>query len=248
MSKIFPSMCNKPEKSHVIILIPCWIWILILFPIYFLPLIGAGIWEQAVNGTWIEIGYHVANAVVLFLVLSRYLKEEWFMAKLDFGSTLKHVLLTIGLMAGTELILLGTLHLCGFNLADIMEFLPVVEMSISHTPLALLMYNPIFGTIVVSIFAPFSVVALFYCLGFAPICYRKPWLGYVCVAALVLLQAVVDILWRGDGAFVMGGYIVNLPIHLLACWSYQKTDNVWTPIITLGLANLIISIVQILVF
>jgi membrane protease YdiL (CAAX protease family) len=36
-----------------------------------------------------------------------------------------------------------------------------------------------------------------------------------------------------------------LPIHLLACWSYQKTDNVWTPLISLALINLLASVAQI---
>jgi membrane protease YdiL (CAAX protease family) len=58
-----------------------------------------------------------------------------------------------------------------------------------------------------------------------------------------LIPSVVDILWRGDAAFVLTGYLVHLPIHLLACWSYQKTDNVWTPLITLAVTNLLTSII-----
>ena len=54
---------------------------------------------------------------------------------------------------------------------------------------------------------------------------------------------VRDILWRGEAALVLSGYLVNLPIHLLACWSYQKTDNVWTPIFSLAATNLLLSIV-----
>jgi membrane protease YdiL (CAAX protease family) len=58
-----------------------------------------------------------------------------------------------------------------------------------------------------------------------------------------LIPAIVDILWRGDAPFVLTGYLVHLPIHLLACWSYQKTDNVWTPILSLVTTNLLLSIV-----
>ena len=45
---------------------------------------------------------------------------------------------------------------------------------------------------------------------------------------------------------VLSGYLLSLPIHLLACWSYQKTDNAWTPMVSLGIANLLISVAQIL--
>ena len=53
----------------------------------------------------------------------------------------------------------------------------------------------------------------------------------------------MDILWRGNAPFVLSGYLVQLPVHLLACWAYQKTDNVWTPLFTLAATNLLASIV-----
>ena len=69
-----------------------------------------------------------------------------------------------------------------------------------------------------------------------------------CVAGITLIPPIVNILWRGDAAFVLIGYLVQLPIHLLACWSYQKTDNPWTPLITLVIINLLTSIVPPFVF
>lgn len=245
MEKLFPSMCSKPEKIKIFGLIPCWIWVFVLFPM-FMPFVGLGLWEQWEISSWLEIGYHVVNGVALFLLMYSYLSEEWFMVTTDIGYYVKHIALTLALMAGAELILLGALYFCGFNIGNMVEFLPVVEMFVSHTPLALLFYNPIFGTIALSIFAPISICALFYCLGFAPVCYKKHWLAYLCIVVITLIPYVINILWRGDADFVLGGYIVQLPIHLLACWSYQKTDNVWTPMISLAIANLFMSVVQIL--
>ena len=245
MNNLFPSMCSKPEKFKILSIIPCWIWVFVLFPM-FMPFVGLGIWEQAEISSWLEIVYHVSNGVALFLLMRSYLSEDWFMVSTDKGYYLKHIALTFGLMMGTELLLLGTLWFCGFDIGYVIDFLPIVEMSVSHSPLALLFYNPIFGTIALSIFVPISICTLFYCLGFAPVCYRKPWLAYVCIAVITLIPFVIDILWRGEEGFGLRGYIVQLPIHLLACWSYQKTDNVWTPIITLAIANLFMSIVQIL--
>ena len=242
MNELFPSMTSKPETIQIFAIIPCWIWVFVLLPM-FMPFLGLGLWEQWELSVWLEIGYHVANGILMLVIMLSYLKEEWFMVTTDVSHYLKHVMLTVGLIAGAELLLLGTLFICGVNIDDMLECLPIVEMSVSHTPLFTVELQPIYGTIALSVFAPISICALFYCLGFAPVCYHKPWLGYLCVAAITLIPPVIDILWRGDAAFVLGGYLVQLPVHLLACWSYQKTDNVWTPLLSLVITNLLASIV-----
>lgn len=242
MNKLFPSMTSKPETIQIFAIIPCWIWVFVLLPM-FMPFLGLGLWEQWELSVWLEIGYHVANGLLMLVIIFSYLKEEWFMVTTDVSHYLKHVILTVGLIAGAELLLLGTLFICGVNIDDMLECLPIVEMSVSHTPLFTVELQPIYGTIALSVFAPISICALFYCLGFAPICYHKPWLAYLCVAAITLIPPVIDILWRGEAAFVLGGYLVQLPVHLLACWSYQKTDNVWTPLLSLVITNLLASIV-----
>jgi hypothetical protein len=152
------------------------------------------------------------------------------------------------LIAGTELVWLYTLTFFGLNTLDMLEHLPVVEMFVSHTPLFTVDLEPIFGTIALSVFAPINICTLFYCGVFAPVCYKKPWLAYLCIAVVTLIPPVINILWRGDAAFMLIGYLVQLPIHLLACWSYQKTDNVWTPLVSLVITNLLTSIVLPFVF
>lgn len=241
MNKLFPPMSSKPETIKIFALIPCWLWVFIVLPIY-MPLLGLGLWTQWEISVWLEIGYHAFNGIAMLLLISGYLKEEWFMVTTDVRHYLKHILLTVGLIAGAELVLLGTLFLLGVNITNMLECLPVVEMSVSHTPLFLIELEPVFGTIAVSLFTPITICALFYCAGFAPICNKKPWPAYLCVAVITLIPPIINIIWRGDTTF-LSGYIVSLPVHLLACWSYQKTDNVWTPLISLSITNLLMSIV-----
>ncbi len=241
MNKVFPPMYSKPEKIKIFALIPCWLWIFVLFPM-FMPFLGLGLWEQWEISVWLEIGYHVANGIAMLLLIASYLKEEWFMVTTDARHYLKHVALTVALIAGTELVLVGTLHPRGINIGYMLECLPVVEMFVSHTPLFLVELEPIFGTIAVSIFTPITICALFYCGVFAPICNKKPWLAYLSIALITLIPPVINILWRGEAGFVLGGYLIQLPVHLLACWSYQKTDNVWTPLLSLAITNLLMSI------
>ena len=241
-------MYSKPEKIQIFALIPCWIWVFVLFPM-FMPFLGLGLWEQWEISVWLEIGYHVANGIAMLLIISGYLKEEWFMVTTNVRFYLKHIVLTVGLILGLELIWIVQFYICGFNIENMLECLPVVEMFVSHTPLALVDFEPIFGTVVLSVFAPISICALFYCFVFAPVCCRKPWLAYLCIAVITLIPPIVNILWRGNADLVLSGYLAQLPIHLLICWSYQKTDNVWTPLISLAITNLLMSIVlQIVLF
>ena len=242
MAKIFPSMNSKPEKIQIFATIPCWLWVFVLFPM-FMPFIGLGIWEQSEISVWLEFGYHVANGFLMLWIMLGYLKEDWYMVTTAFPYYLKHIALTVGLTAGAELVLLGALYLLGFNIEIMLNWLPVVEMNVSHTPWLFVDLEPILGTIVLSVFTPISICALFYCFGFAPVCYKKPWLAYPSIAVVTLIPPIINILWRGEAALVLSGYLVQLPIHLLVCWSYQKTDNVWTPLVSLATINLLASIV-----
>ena len=242
MNSIFPPMSSKPEKIKIFALIPCWLWVFVLLPM-FMPFLGLGLWDQWELSVWLEIGYHAANGILLLLLLSGYLQEDWFMVTTDFRYYLKHVLLTVGLILGAELLLLVISFRCGLSVDNLLECLPVAEMSVSHTPLFLISLQPVLGTVVLSVFAPVSICALFYCLGFAPICCKKPWMAYLCIAVITLIPHAIDILWRGETALALSGYLVQLPVHLLACWSYQKTDNVWTPMVSLAGTNLLLSII-----
>lgn len=242
MEKLFPSMHSKPEKIQIFAMIPSWLWVFVLFPM-FMPFVGLGIWEQKTMSVWLEIVYHVANGLLTLFLMSSYLKEDWFMVTTDFHFYLKHIALTVGLAVIAETALLCGLYFSGFDIIYMLENLPVTEMYVSHTPLSLIWLEPRLGPITLSVFAPISICALFYCFGFAPVCYHKPWLAYLCIAVITLIPPVINILWRGEADLVLSGYLVQLPIHLLMCWSYQKTDNVWTPLVSLMGVNLLISIV-----
>lgn len=243
MEKLFPSMNSKPEKMFMFCMIPSWIWVFVLYPM-FMPFVGLGIWDQNEYSTALELGYHLTNGILMLWMMFGYLKDEWYMVTTDYRYYLKHVALTVLLTVFVEAALLGTVYYLGLDIFYAMlNCLPVTQMSVTHTPLFLVSLKPIYGTIALSVFAPISVCALFYCFGFAPVCYKRPWLAYLSIAALTLIPPIINILWRGAAELVLGGYLVQLPVHLLMCWSYQKTDNVWTPLVSLAVVNLLMSIV-----
>ena len=73
----------------------------------------------------------------------------------------------------------------------------------------------------------------------------KPVLAYLSVVVITAIPFIIDILWRQDVELNIMMYVMQLPAHLIACWSYQKTDNIWTPIISLAIVNLLASLVAI---
>lgn len=245
MSKLFPPMTSRPEKLQIFGVIPCMVWAFVLFPLY-MPFLADGLWEQWQTSAWLEIGFHVINAGLMLLIMRSYLKEEWFMLTTDVGFYLKHVGITVGLIAITEAVLLYLPSCLGFDITYLINSLPVSEFDVIQTPLSLIDFRPVFGTVALSLFAPISVCLMIYGFCFAPLCERKPWLAYLSVALITLIPIVVDIIWRGELAIAVGAYIVRLPIHLFACWSYQKTDNVWTPMISLVITNLLSCVVLII--
>ena len=54
-----------------------------------------------------------------------------------------------------------------------------------------------------------------------------------------LIPLALDVNWRGEGGYMLQIYLMQLPIHLLACWSYHKADTIWAPIATHAIVNLL---------
>lgn len=240
-NKLFPEMVSMPKKHTIVALFPCWLWIFVLFPM-FMPFVGLGIWEVEESSAWLDIFYHISNGFLVLFIICEYLKDDWFMVTTDVRYYLKHVVFTVGIILVVDFALLTCMHNFGFDIVYMLELFPITEMPLSQTSLLLVFTKPIFGTIALSLFSPITICGLFYCLGFAPICNKKPWLAYLCIAVITMIPPAIDILWRGDIVFSLRGYIIHLPIHLMACWSYQKTDNVWTPLISLVITNLLTSV------
>ena len=238
MKKLFPKMYSRPKNATLISIVSYWAWAFVLVP-WWLPYMSFGLWSDRVFASWLDISYHTFNGIMTTVLLKNYLKDEWFMVTTDVGHYLGHGLLTTGLMAVVTAGQIGFCWFCGVDVLYMLNGLPVTEMSVAQTAGYLVSGNPVFGTVCMVIFAPVCLCGLFYALGFAPVCSKRPWVAYLTVTAVTLIPALLDIVWRGDAARVMDVYFLQLPIHLLACWSYQKTDNIFTPMISLSLMNLL---------
>ena len=62
----------------------------------------------------------------------------------------------------------------------------------------------------------------------------------------VIIPLALDINWRGGADYKLYVYFLQLPIHLIACWSYHKADTIWAPITCLAIFNLVTSLLGLL--
>ena len=162
------------------------------------------------------------------------MQEKYTVAYFRSGATSALVMLTLAFA------------LYSFLGAVVVNVYPLSEMTVALTSGYLVEIQPLFGTLSYSLFTPFVVVGLFYVSGFAPVCRRSHWLGYVVVTALLALPVAFDILWRGEAETNLFLFLLHLPMHWIACWSYQKADTVWAPITTLAIFNLGASLIALL--
>ena len=242
MKKMFPTMLDCPSDQAIASGIAYWVLAFLVLPgILTLAVIGS---QGEPYEIWMEFGYHGINFVVAFCFFFTHLKDSFLTVQIY----TKNVLRTAGLCALVIIILrgitLGAFILWeNYHLANItLNWLPTIEMSLLFSPVRLLDYQPILGTVYLVFLAPITVSCLLYGCVFAPICNKRPWLAYVVTAALFLLQILLMVFCLHSFDEYIAVFCIYLPIHLIACWSYQKTDTIWTPIGVHMLSNLVLSL------
>lgn len=249
MAKIFHQELEAPEKQYVITgaiySIACFFslpFILLLFKI--------GLENNPVALTWFDIVFHVLNFVIIFKLFKDYLSDALLNMQLNQDSFISVTAIAVGIMVGVGLVwhflFLFTGHealwLAGFGT------IPMSEMNLFTLTGELVVYNPVFGTLCMVLLTPVTVSCLFYAIGFVPFYNIRPWLGYLVVCLAVAFPRVCNSLsgWVVEQQMVL--YFAQLPVHLVACWAYKKTDTVCAPIAAHMITNLIASVVMNIVY
>lgn len=237
MKRFFPIMNDEPERGMHFALLAYWFIGFELVPT-FITLISDGYWDNLSIISWFEIAYHVLNGVVILIMLKSYLADSFLNVQLD----PKRFFKIVGLSALVMLILAaGILYFIGPMALD---FYPLPERIVAITSGYLVDQQPIFGTLCYSIFTPFAVVGLFYVSVFAPVCRHNGWLGYIVVTLFLAVPYALEILWRGQAEYMVLTFLSHLPMHWIACWTYQKADTVWAPLATLSIFNMVMSVLS----
>lgn len=246
MFQPFPEMLDKPD-SHAIGggLAYCLAAFLIL-P-FFLLFFAVDIFTNEKAMSWVEIGFHGISFLVSVLTFWEYLADGLRIAKKNLG---KFCLITgLGTLACLVVWIFyyftyffSILSAYGVSLA-----LPIVERNLLHYPAYLFISNPLPMLLCVTVLAPVSVSCLYYGSAFAPGCYNKPWLGYLLVTVMIALPRLANgLMFRWDAGMELYVFASQLPIHLIACWCYQQTDSVWSPIVIHTVTNFMGSLAVII--
>ena len=231
MKRFFPLMYDEPERGMHFALLAYWFIGFEVVPT-FIPMLSDGYWDNLSVIPWFEIAYHVLNGVVILVMLRPYLADSFLNVQLD----PKRFLLIVGFSVLVMLVPAVWAHYFMGPVA--VNFFPITEKIVAITPGYLVELQPIFGTICFSLITPFAVAGLFYVSVFAPVCRHNRWLGYIAVTVFMAVPCILDVLWRGNGENVLTTFLLQLPIHWIACWTYQITDTVWAPVTALSIFNL----------
>lgn len=235
--KWFPMMMEHPGSAAIVIAGTYYLIAFGLAP-YMMILLNYSTAYNAEWSKWIELLFHGLSFCFAAICFHAHLAESFWNVRFYFKKYITAVVICTGLILAVaapmqyfapHLVIDGTL--------------PIFEADFLFSSGAMIYYSPILGTVCATLFAPVSVGCLFYAVGFAPGASKNRWSGYLIISLVLLIPRVLKVLYFWDLSGELIIYLMQLPIHLLACWSYQKTDTVWTPITVLSITNLIACLV-----
>lgn len=237
MNKLFPQMLERPENEPVILGLVYWIGAFFLIPALLTFFFLGG--RQPEYEVWIVIVYHVINFVVALLAYRTHLMDTFINVQIY----TKEILSTAAICAVVIVVLRITLGEILWHTGNEFFFnisfatLPITEADFLFFPTGILDMQPIWGILCFCLMTPLTVSCLLYGCVFAPICVKKPWVAYVVTIALTFVQKFMIFFCLHSFEEQMAQFWLQLPVHLVACWSYQKTDTIWTPIAVHMIAN-----------
>lgn len=236
-------MIDRPERPTVLASIAYAVIAFYSFP-FLLLLMRQGLFTNNTVTAVMEMVFHAVNFLVSFCIFRQYLSDSrlTFLADKAFFKT---VAAGVGLMFAWVLYLFFVFGIWSSHLVSIMGFsaLPLAESDLFTLSSGLIELSPFWGTLCMVLLAPFSTTLLYYATAFAPMACRRSWLGYAAVALYATFPRLCNGLTFWDPVTELVIYISQLPLHLIACWTYQKTDSVFAPIATIGAANLITCLI-----
>ena len=233
-------MYDRPETSNVFAAAMYIYLCYVSLP--FIMLLGA------INGgdrldllSWIELAVHIISFIAAISIFSSYLKDSFW----NVQTQVKNIALTAALavvLIGVVVYVMAFLeYFTELELiwAGLYGSLPLVDNEVFVSAAYLVELQPLWGTLVTVFLVPFATCCMFYGVGFAPAASNKPWLGYVVVCIVLLIPRLCNGLTHWVLSEQLAFYFARLPMHLICCWSYQKTDTIWTPIFVHMAVNLI---------
>ena len=188
----------------------------------------------------LEYLYQGLNFAMMLAIFRSYLQDSWLNVSIHPKKVLTvslgaAALMAIGYVAFAAAALLGV-----SDQAQIIFLgaLPMTGIELMVLPGQFALMGGLPAMLVLVVLGPITTACMFYATAFAPVCVKgHRFLAYGTLAALLAVPRIITWFTIWGGWKEVSLYLVQLPIHFLACWTYQKTNTIWAPIFTHALAN-----------
>lgn len=239
MKKLFPHMADCPERHQWLAGLTYGVVPFLILPMtLFLLVIGVNTTRPYVV---LEYIYQIVNFMAVLIIFREYFRDSWLNVTL-YPRTFWPVCL---LCAALVCLIYG-----GYVIAGMLGVLPrgnlyalgVLPMSGMELMLLpgdfILLPGGAPAAILLTVCGPIITAGLFYASSFAPLCVAGHRFGaYLGMALCTALPRIISACTIFGGWKELPLYLSQLPIHCIACWSYQKTDTVWAPVFVLAISN-----------
>ena len=239
MNKWFPEMYDRPENGPAIASVVY--WGICYFMIPFVTLFLAWAFSSDLSTViGVDIATYIVNFLCMISLFGSYLSDSFLEVQLGMSRFIKTVLIAAVLILVVEVCLL----LWGYrwDLMGVFWAYPISETSVVSSTAVVVLTNPLLGSLCMTVLTPVTVSCMFYATVFAPFAVKNPKTAYILTSVLLVLPRLLSSWWLGNGIYDLSIYLLQLPVHLIACWSYQKSNTVWAPIVSLGITNLLICL------
>lgn len=240
MSKLFPQMYDSPESVQVVGgLSYCSVAFVVLpftLSLFFFDRTSAPIYPL------VEAFYQIVNFGCLLFIYRSYLADSWIHVGVAAKKVMGIALSAVAILAAIYAVL-AYAGICGTSESSWIAFmgvLPMTGIEMMMLPSQFVLESGILAVLVLVFLGPITTACLYYATAFAPLCSAGHRLAaYLAVAGITAVPRFITYFTVWGGWKELPLYLAQLPIHLIACWTYQKANTIWAPIFTHAIANIL---------
>lgn len=238
MSRLFPHMTDSPEHSQTLGGIAYCVFPFLILP-FALMLFVLGVRDERPY-VILEFLYQAINFWAFCTIFRTYLQDSWFTFGLSAGPILRTCLRCAAGIVLYWLVILAVVMQTGADWAVqiLRGAIPITGIELMLLPGQFALHGGIAAVIMLVFLGPVTNACMYYATAFSPLCAngRRLW-AYLSLAAMTAAPRIVTYLTVWGGQKEKALYLAQLPIHLLSCWLYQKTNTLWAPILTHAAVN-----------
>lgn len=181
----------------------------------------------------IEIAGSIVFALMMVLIYRDYLADSFMNVQMDPKKFITTVAIACALMIAAAVVLTIVVG------EEVLMVIPIKEFILWEWEATLVTSSPVISILVLAVCAPVAISCMYYTVGFSLMCANSSKWAYVIVSAVLFAPYLFRVTFHGVMDFEWQTYLMRLPLYLVACWAYQRTDSIWAPIVCHAVTNLL---------